>query len=228
MLMAFITSFNTLPFLANTVRSIRRHCPNVHIMIHDNGSTDGSIEFAQREADELVITDNRQGHPGALDRITATYEGEYLAICDSDIELTGDALNPTVDEMKRNPSIVAMDWDRWNIEGSPLNVDWDTATYRQMGRIDPCCAVIHVPSIRSTGESWWPVIDKEKNIFGDVGAAILRGIRRLGMRKEKSIYIADNLIHYGNSTWPANGCVDQAVLNRVSANRLIVEEKIKC
>lgn len=228
MLTAFITSFNTLPFLINTVRSIRRHCPNVRVMIHDNGSTDGSIEFAQREADDLVITDNSKGHPGALDRITATHSEDYLAICDSDIELTGDPFTATLDEMKRNPSIVAMDWGRWNIEGTPFTVPGDPPDYIQMGRIDPCCAVIHVPTIRSTGETWWPIRDRASNTIGDVGAGILRGIRRLGLRKETSRYIADNLIHYGNSTWPANGCVDPEVVRRVSENRRLVEEKIKC
>lgn len=228
MLTVFITSFNTLPFLANAVRSIRKHCPSVRVMIHDNGSTDGSIEFAQREADDLVITDNSKGHHGALDRITATHSEDYLAICDSDIEFTGDPLSGTLDEMRRNPSIVAMDWGRWDIEGSPFSVPGDQPDYVQMGRIDPCCAVIHVPSIRATGESWYPIRDRSTSTLGDVGAGILRGIRRLGLRKETSRYIADNLIHYGNSTWPANGCKDPEVLARVERNRQLVEAKISC
>ena len=79
------------------------------VYLADNGSTDGSIEWAEQNMGPIALIqlDTNQGFAGgyniALSRITA----KYFVLLNSDAEVTEGWLRPLTDYMDSNPDVAA-------------------------------------------------------------------------------------------------------------------------
>jgi glycosyltransferase involved in cell wall biosynthesis len=98
-------SFNQSEFLEETIRSVldQGYEPIEYVVV-DDGSTDGSLEIAERYADRLtLIQQENSGQPGAINRGFAETRGELMGYLNSDDTLLPGALETMVAELEREP-----------------------------------------------------------------------------------------------------------------------------
>src|SRR5439155_16270520 len=77
------------------------------VTVVDNGSTDGSVEYLEREWPEVrvIAMGENAGFPAAVNRGIASTAGEYVALLNTDLELSPDWLRELVEELDRNPDV---------------------------------------------------------------------------------------------------------------------------
>jgi GT2 family glycosyltransferase len=107
-----IVTYNQLAYTQLCVESILRNTsyPNYEIIIVDNGSTDGSLEYLQSmtaEDKKIVLVEN-QNNLGFVKAINIGYhqsEGEYLILLNNDVIVTPGWVHRLVNHLKDNPTI---------------------------------------------------------------------------------------------------------------------------
>lgn len=94
-------TYNRFSLLKQCVESIRRSVGDDHsyeIIITDGGSTDGSIEWLQKQLDVSVIYEKeRRGAVAAFNAAAASSVGRHIAAVNDDVELVGAALKRAVE-----------------------------------------------------------------------------------------------------------------------------------
>jgi glycosyltransferase involved in cell wall biosynthesis len=229
MITVCITSYNTLPFLQLAVRSLRRYCQSwVKVWIWDNGSTDGSVEWGMANSDAIFFGSNTEhGHGGAMDAMGKQVLTDYVAFVDSDVEFTGDPFGAAIRHLQLHPTSFACDGGFYDVSGRVITLPWNGEQVVQMPRIDPCCAVLDTHRLHQllrSESSWKPI--QRGDCWYDVGATLHEDVIQAGWHTHRHSAIKQCVHHFGNSTWPANGCHDPEVLRRVAANRTNVIEKL--
>lgn len=212
-----IVSYNTLPFLKMAVLSARRHISGPkQVWVWDNGSTDGSAEWAAKNADRVFSGINAvHGHGRALNEMVRECGDEdRILTMDSDVEII-DQINP--ETCFRRPS---RNWAECAYaEFHPLpKVD---AEGRKMApRVNPALAFF-----RNKVAASHDFVPKWKgDVFYDVGA---EHYEALWPGAAGSLKLTQLAVHYGNSTWPANGVTDPKLVARVEANRKRVQVMLR-
>jgi GT2 family glycosyltransferase len=83
-------NLNGFPHLQDAVRSLRRHTEGpVELIVVDNGSTDGSLEWLQQQADIVLLPmGSNVGAPAARNRGLEVARGETIVFCDNDVIFT--------------------------------------------------------------------------------------------------------------------------------------------
>jgi GT2 family glycosyltransferase len=101
-----VVNFNGQKTLPETVRSIvELEYPAFNVMIVDNNSTDGSLEWVQQNYPEIrcVCLDKNLGPAGAKNRILQEAKTEYVLILDNDIVVEPDTLYHLVEATLKVP-----------------------------------------------------------------------------------------------------------------------------
>jgi GT2 family glycosyltransferase len=85
-----IPNLDGLPHLVAAIESLRRHTDGpVEVIVVDNGSTDGSLEWLRRQGDVRLVECGRNvGAPAARNRGLEVAGGETLLFCDNDVVFT--------------------------------------------------------------------------------------------------------------------------------------------
>jgi glycosyltransferase involved in cell wall biosynthesis len=102
---------NALPFLIDAVQSILlQSFRNFELVVVDNGSTDGSLEYARSVCDQRirVVTEPTRGLAAATNRGIAESRAELISIMDADDVAHPEMLQMEVDFMRGNPDIVLL------------------------------------------------------------------------------------------------------------------------
>jgi len=104
-----ILNWNGLKFLQQFLPSVLRSTwPNMEVVVGDNGSTDGSVEFLSgMYATEVTVIQNDQnyGYTGGYNRVVNQVKADYYVLLNSDIEVTPDWIEPVIALMETNESI---------------------------------------------------------------------------------------------------------------------------
>lgn len=81
-----IVNFNTLDFISLCLDKIREFTkPGTYkIIVTDNGSNDGSVEYLRRQKDILLIEDINIGHGPQMSKMVKKVDTPYLVSMDSD------------------------------------------------------------------------------------------------------------------------------------------------
>ena len=76
--------------------------PNLDIIVGDNGSTDGSVEFLQQNFPSVKIIQNDQnyGFTGGYNRVLEKVEADYFILLNSDVEVPKDWIEPVISMME--------------------------------------------------------------------------------------------------------------------------------
>lgn len=106
-----ILNWNGLKFLQQFLPSVLQSTwPNLEVVVGDNGSTDGSVEFLKsRYTNDVTVLQNDQnyGYTGGYNRIINRVEADYYILLNSDIEVVPDWIEPVIDMMEADATIAA-------------------------------------------------------------------------------------------------------------------------
>ncbi len=79
------------------------------IVIADNGSTDDSISFLNKEYPHLriILLDKNYGFAEGYNKALQQVDSEYFVLLNSDVELTENWLQPIIEKLEQSPQIAA-------------------------------------------------------------------------------------------------------------------------
>ena len=143
---------------------------SVSIVVADNGSTDGSVEFLQEQYPEvrLVLLDKNYGFAEGYNRALAQVEADYYVLLNSDVECTRNWLAPVVEMMERDPKVA--------IAQPKLRMYDQKETFEYAGGAGGFIDCYGYPFCRgrifSTLEEDLTQYDDERDIFWATGAAM--------------------------------------------------------
>jgi GT2 family glycosyltransferase len=83
--------------------------PGAEIVVADNGSEDGSMEFLKQEYPQirLIALEKNHGFSGGYNRAMDQIDSRYLVLLNSDIEVTQGWLEPMLDQMEKDEGVGA-------------------------------------------------------------------------------------------------------------------------
>ncbi|MEX0968423.1 MAG: glycosyltransferase family 2 protein [Bacteroidia bacterium] len=92
-----------LPSVLNTTY------PNLRIIIADNASTDGSVEFLQQQFPEveIIVNATNEGFAGGYNTALKQIRTDYYVLLNSDVEVTKNWISPVIEVMEQDKNIVA-------------------------------------------------------------------------------------------------------------------------
>ncbi len=105
-----ILNYNGAGFLKQFLPAIIAHTPEADIIVGDNGSTDHSRQLLADEFPSVQVEDlgGNHGYAGGYNRLLDRLDYEYVALVNSDIEVTAGWLQPLVDILDKDNRIVAV------------------------------------------------------------------------------------------------------------------------
>ncbi len=178
------------------LKSLRRYHPNVDIkvLVYDNGSKDGCLEYAHEHADE-VIDGPSVSHGVALDRLVSKVETPWLITCDNDVEY----LAPVVEEMKAENAFCVSPPDRFGM-GSAEYMGYPC---KGQPRIDPCCALFRTEDLKRllefTSFAFYVSPHQAKNY--DTGSMLYQFALATGLTVSQPNWLWERIHHFGGLTW---------------------------
>jgi GT2 family glycosyltransferase len=85
-----VVTYDSAKTIGACLRSLRRHCPQSHVTVVDNGSSDESVQLAEVLADRVVVSPSNLGYAGALNSVIEPFGSEYVLIVNPDLEFSSD------------------------------------------------------------------------------------------------------------------------------------------
>jgi len=105
-----ILNWNGIKYLRDFLPSVLLSTwPNLDIIVGDNGSTDGSVEFLKQSFPSVQIIQNDQnyGFTGGYNRVLEKVDADYFILLNSDVEVHDGWIEPVVALMEGDPLIAA-------------------------------------------------------------------------------------------------------------------------
>ena len=106
-----ILNWNGLQHLQHYLPSVVKTTPDADIVVADNGSTDGSVEWLKTEMPSvgLVLLDKNYGFAEGYNRALAKLSGyDVFVLLNSDIEPTEGWLSPLLEQLKQNADVAVV------------------------------------------------------------------------------------------------------------------------
>ena len=106
-----ILNWNGLQHLQHYLPSVVKTTPDADIVVADNGSTDGSVEWLKAEMPsvELVLLDKNYGFAEGYNRALAQLSGyDVFVLLNSDIEPAEGWLSPLLEQLKQNDDVAVV------------------------------------------------------------------------------------------------------------------------
>ena len=105
---AVIVTWNSRKWLPGCFGSLEAQTHrNLELIVVDNGSTDGSVEWVRQQYPQAEIIENRtnRGFCVANNQGIAVSSGEYVLLVNTDVELAGNFVATLVQEMDRDAGL---------------------------------------------------------------------------------------------------------------------------
>jgi glycosyltransferase involved in cell wall biosynthesis len=161
---------NSLPFLQVLVAAVRRFAPDARLLVVDNHSTDGSVEWLAAEGIPAMRLHQNVGHGPALDLGFLRVRTEIAIALDIDaFPISHDLL----------PTLLALLDDGADVAGA---CQTPTATHYGREYIHPCCLAMRTQDFARRTESF-----RARKDEWDVGEEISLRSQRIGPLPPTSI-----------------------------------------
>ncbi len=105
-----ILNWNGLNYLSRFLPGVTKSSyPNLEIVVGDNASSDGSVNFlsTQFPAVTIIQNDANYGFTGGYNRVLAQVEADYYILLNSDIEVSANWIEPVIELMETDGAIAA-------------------------------------------------------------------------------------------------------------------------
>ncbi|PIB35177.1 glycosyl transferase family 2 [Reichenbachiella sp. 5M10] len=104
-----ILNYNGVGFLKQFLPGVIALSPDADVIVADNGSTDGSLDYLRRAHPELrlIVFDQNYGFTGGYNRAIDQIDHEYTVLLNSDIEVTPHWITPIVEFLDEHPEVAA-------------------------------------------------------------------------------------------------------------------------
>ncbi len=106
-----VLNYNTRDLLAKLLPLVieRTNLPNVQVVVADNASQDGSVEFLRGQFPDLEIIELKTnlGYAGGYNAALANRNADYFILLNSDAEPEVNWLNPFIDLIETQPNLGA-------------------------------------------------------------------------------------------------------------------------
>ena len=120
-----VVTFNRLALLKEAIDSLRNQTYlNRDIVVVNNGSTDGTLEWLNSQKDLIIITQQNLGGAGGFFtgmKYVAEHNYDYCWIMDDDVVCHSDALQELVNAYDKKPNIGFVCSKVIGINGCPMN-----------------------------------------------------------------------------------------------------------
>ena len=106
-----ILNWNGLQHLQHYLPRVLSTTPDVDIVVADNGSNDGSVEWLQRAVPsvKLLLLDRNYGFAEGYNRALAQLEGyDFFVLLNSDVEPTEGWLSPLIEQLQENEDVAVV------------------------------------------------------------------------------------------------------------------------
>ncbi len=104
-----ILNYNGQPFLEQFLPSVVAHSVGYQIIVADNASTDGSVNWLKNHYSTIrcIELPTNTGYAGGYNRALAQVEADYYVLLNSDVEVTPNWIAPIVQLFDNQPQIAA-------------------------------------------------------------------------------------------------------------------------
>lgn len=105
-----ILNWNGIKYLKQFLPSVMASTwPNLDIIVGDNGSTDGSVDFLKQNFPDVQIiqNDKNYGFTGGYNRVLEKVDANYFILLNSDVEVPAGWIEPVIGLMESDPMIAA-------------------------------------------------------------------------------------------------------------------------
>ena len=104
-----ILNYNGLTLMQKYLPQVITNTPEAEIVVADNGSIDGSIEWIKKEYPELrlIALDKNYGFAEGYNMALKQVDAEYYVLLNSDIRTPEEWLNPMINYMQEHPQCAA-------------------------------------------------------------------------------------------------------------------------
>lgn len=104
-----LLNFNGKAHLENYLPSVVQHSAPYRIIVIDNGSTDDSVAFVQKNYPEieLIRFETNHGFCGGYNLALQLIQSEYVVLLNTDVEVTAHWIAPVLNYLKNNPNVKA-------------------------------------------------------------------------------------------------------------------------
>ena len=99
---------------------------NVEIVVADNGSTDGSLNFLQTQPVRVIKLEQNYGFSEGYNRAIEQVDAEYVVLLNSDVEVTPQWLDRMLDYMDAHPKVMA---------AQPKVLSWHSKQQYEKGKV---------------------------------------------------------------------------------------------
>ncbi len=106
------------------------HLPDVEIVVADNGSTDGSLDYLQTQEVRVIALDQNYGFAEGYNRAIAQVDSEYVVLLNSDVEVTPRWLDTMLEYMDAHPNVMA---------AQPKVLSWNSKQEFEAGKRESMC-----------------------------------------------------------------------------------------
>jgi len=105
-----ILNYNGEAFLEKFLPSVIQHSNNTPIYVGDNASTDNSVDLLKSKFKnvELIELKENFGYSKGYNELLKAIQTDYVALINSDIEVTSNWLAPLIKELEENSSVAAV------------------------------------------------------------------------------------------------------------------------
>ncbi len=199
-----IVNWNSLRFLSTSILAVKHFSPtDVEIIVVDNGSTDGSVEWLRTHGIRHIALDKNIGHAGGLDRGFAAARTKVVIALDVDAFPISTEWIPTLQAFLQAGRTVAGAHAR---TGDRMPTDRANPVERDF--VHPCCLAMNLRRYAFKWHSFARVFENGR-LLKDPGEVISeRESGRLGLLEETmhlgpgycGSVIGDMVFHNGYST----------------------------
>lgn len=99
---------------------------NVEIVVANNGSTDGSLNFLQTQPVRVIKLEQNYGFAEGYNRAIEQVDAEYVVLLNSDVEVTPQWLDRMLDYMDAHPKVMA---------AQPKVLSWHSKQQYEKGKV---------------------------------------------------------------------------------------------